>query len=248
MDIIIVDNYQELSRQAADLLATQLRKKPSSVLGLATGGTPVGMYRELVRLHREQQLDFSQATSFNLDEYVGLGADHPCSYRYFMAEQLFDHVNMPEIRIHIPNGQAPNLSAECQAYEAKIRACGSIDQQVLGIGHNGHIGFNEPGTPFTSRTHLVNLTQQTITANARYFSSAAEVPTQAISMGIATIMEAKKILLLASGLDKAGIMAAALQGPISEEVPASILQRHPQVTCILDHDAASRLAIPHVVG
>ncbi|MGE5653245.1 MAG: glucosamine-6-phosphate deaminase [Bacillota bacterium] len=248
MNIIVVNDYHEMSQQAARILAGQLHDQPRSVLGLATGGTPVGMYRELVRMHQQGSLSFSQASSFNLDEYVGLGADHPCSYRYFMAGHLFDQVNMPSDRVHIPNGLAMNLNAECQAYEAKIAVSGPIDLQVLGIGHNGHIGFNEPGTPFASRTHLVGLTERTIAANARYFSSAAEVPTRAISMGISTIMDARRILLLASGADKAEIIAAALYGSVSEAVPASILQRHPSVTCILDRAAASRLAIPRAAG
>ncbi len=241
MNIIVVNDYNEMSCQAARILAAQLHEKPRSVLGLATGGTPVGMYGELVRMHQGDSLDFSQATSFNLDEYVGLGAEHPCSYRHYMAEHLLNQVNLPADHVHIPNGLAEDLRAECQAYEDKIHAHGPVDLQVVGIGHNGHIGFNEPGTSFASRTHLVDLTERTVAANARYFSSTGDVPIRAISMGIATIMEARRIVLLASGADKADILAAALHGPVTEDVPASILQHHPQVTCILDREAASRV-------
>jgi glucosamine-6-phosphate deaminase len=241
MQIIIARNYQDMSKRAARVIAEQLKRKPQSTLGLATGGTPVGLYQELVRLHREGNLDFDQATSFNLDEYVGLSADHPCSYHFFMRQHLFDHVNLPVANIHIPNGLATDLSQECRDYEAAIASMGPIDIQVLGIGHNGHIGFNEPGTSFASRTHVVQLSHSTIAANARYFPSMESVPTRAVSMGIDTILAAKRILLLASGADKAEAVAAALCGPIDETVPASVLRQHSQVTYIIDEDAAGQL-------
>lgn len=246
MELVIVDSYRELSLRAAAHVAALLRRKPNAVLGLATGSTPVGLYQELVRLHRQEGLDFSRVTTFNLDEYWGLPDDHPASYHRFMQENLFGLVNLRPENTHIPSGTAENMEAECERYEEAIRRAGGIDLQILGIGQNGHIGFNEPGTPFTSRTRVVDLTEDTRRANARFFPSLEEVPRRAVTMGIATIMEAREILLLASGKEKAAALAAAVEGEVTPEVPASVLQTHPRVTVLADRAAAAgtrRLAV-----
>jgi len=239
--VIITRDYDEMSRLAAKMIADAIKAKPNIVLGLATGGTPEGCYKELVRMHKEEGLDFSQVVTFNLDEYVGLPPDHPQSYHYYMDVHLFNHVNIKRENIHIPDGMAKDLEKHCQEYEEMIKKAGGIDLQLLGIGRNGHIGFNEPGSPFDSRTRVVELTETTRRDNARFFKSIDEVPTHAVTMGLATIMEAKKIILLASGENKADAIAKAVEGPKTTMVPASILQDHPDCTFIIDKEAASKL-------
>lgn len=240
--LVIVKDYNDMSKQAAKLIAEEVTRNPQTVLGLATGGTPVGMYRELVSLHKQDGVDFSQAQSFNLDEYVGLPSHHPQSYRTYMNENLFSHINLPAEKTHVPQGDAEDLEAECKRYEQAIAEAGGIDIQVLGIGNNGHIGFNEPGSTKDTTTRVVALTQSTIEANARYFDSIQEVPTQAVSMGIQTILGAKKIILLASGEAKAQAVSQMLEGELTADVPASLLQQHPDVTVIVDEEAASALS------
>ncbi len=229
-----------MSRMAADMLVELVERKPNAVLGLATGSTPIGLYEELVQRHRQGQ-GFTQVVTFNLDEYYGLAADHPASYHYYMKEHLFSHLNIPVQNINIPDGTAIDAAEECRAYEAKIAKAGGIDLQILGIGTNGHIGFNEPGTPFGSTTGLVNLAPATIEANSRFFERSEDVPRQAISMGIRSIMKCRKIILLANGESKANAIAAAVEGPVTESLPASVLQLHPDCTFILDEAAASKL-------
>ena len=241
MKIYVEDNYQKLSKKAAYILASQIRLKPDSVLGLATGDTPLGMYRELVAMHQNEDLDFQEIKTFNLDEYYGLKKENPQSYHYYMMENLFKHVNIQKENIHIPDGQAPNIEEACALYERMIKQMGGIDLQILGIGRNGHIGFNEPDVKFEATTHLVQLDEDTIQANARFFDSIDKVPTQAISMGIKTIMQTKKIILLASGKEKGEVIQRALEGKISPEVPASVLQLHNDVIVILDQEAAREL-------
>lgn len=240
--LLLVEGYQEMSKVAAQLFAQEVKRKPDLVLGLATGGTPVGMYEELIRMHRTEGLSFSQATSFNLDEYVGLEAQHPQSYRTYMQEHLFGQIDMAAERTNIPRGDAQDLEQECSRYEQAIAEAGGIDIQVLGIGTNGHIGFNEPGSSASSKTRVVQLTPSTIEANARFFESVEEVPTQAVSMGIATILGAKKIVLLASGEAKAQAVRDMLEGEMTPDVPASLLQMHDDVTVIVDAPAASLLS------
>ncbi|SHI91876.1 glucosamine-6-phosphate deaminase [Geosporobacter subterraneus DSM 17957] len=241
MKIYVEENYQKLSKKAAYILASQVRLKPDSVLGLATGDTPLGMYRELAAMHQEEDLDFKEVKTFNLDEYYGLEKENPQSYHYYMMENFFKYVNIQEKNIHIPDGQAPDIEEACRRYEQLIRLMGGIDLQVLGIGRNGHIGFNEPDVKFEATTHLVQLDEDTIQANARFFDSIHKVPTQAISMGIKTIMQAKKIVLLASGREKREVIQRALEGKISPELPASVLQLHNDVVVILDREAAGGL-------
>ena len=241
MEIIIAQNKEDFDRIAADIISQQIKDKPDSVLGLATGSTPLGLYAQLVERNKKGEVDFSQVKSFNLDEYKGLAKDHPQSYYYFMYENLFGKVNINESNINLPNGEAEDPAKECVEYEKKIKEAGGIDLQVLGIGHNGHIGFNEPGTPFESTTSLIDLDELTIEANSRFFESADQVPRQALSMGIKTIMQARKIILMITGKDKAEIAAKAINGSITPEVPASVLQLHPFVTVLLDQEAASLL-------
>lgn len=241
MNIIICNDKKEFDEKASQILASQIKQKPDTVLGLATGSTPVGMYHQLIKMYQNKEIDFEQVKTFNLDEYVGLDENHPQSYHAFMYQNLFDHVNVKKENIHLPDGQASNLEQECADYEKKISEAGGIDFQVLGIGHNGHIGFNEPKTPFESQTHVVDLDQRTIEANSRFFDSIDQVPRKALSMGIKTIMQAKRIMLMATGADKAEIIAKALQGPVDPDVPASVLQLHPYLTVILDKEAASKL-------
>jgi len=243
MNIIVCNNKKEFDEKAAQFLASQIQEKPDSVLGLATGSTPVGMYHELIKMYKNKQISFEQVKTFNLDEYVGLDKDHPQSYHAFMYENLFNHIDIKKENVHLPDGKADNLEQECASYEEKIKEAGGVDLQVLGIGHNGHIGFNEPKTPFESVTHVVDLDERTIQANSRFFDSIDQVPRKAVSMGIKSIMQAKKILFLATGADKAEIVAKALQGPVTPDVPASVLQLHPDVTVILDKEAASKLSL-----
>ncbi|MBZ4667271.1 MAG: glucosamine-6-phosphate deaminase [Defluviitaleaceae bacterium] len=239
--IYVEANYEAMSKKAAYILSSQIRLEPQSVIGLATGGTPVGMYKELVRMHNEEDLDFSEITTFNLDEYYPIAKDNPQSYYYYMMENLFNHVNIDLSRVHIPNGMAQDVAKECENYETMIRNAGRISLQVLGIGPNGHIGFNEPDAQLEPYTHLVDLDEKTIEANSRYFNSREEVPKQALSMGVKTIMSAKKLMLLASGQNKAEIIKESIMGGITPEIPASFLQLHPDVTIILDKEAASEI-------
>ena len=241
MKIIIADSYEDMSRRAAKLFAAQLTLKPASVLGLATGSTPVGLYDELARLCAKGDLDFSRARTVNLDEYVGLAASHPQSYRYFMDGHLFRRVNVPAKSTHLPDGTASDLDAECSRYDRLIRTLGGIDLQLLGIGHDGHIGFNEPGDCFIPGTHVVTLTEKTVDANARFFASRDAVPKQAITMGIAPILQAKRIVFLVNGADKAEILYRAVCGPVTPQVPASILQLHADVTLLGDRAALQKL-------
>jgi glucosamine-6-phosphate deaminase len=230
MKLIKVLNYEEMSRAAADLFLTQVSEKPTSVLGLATGSSPVGLYKNLAA----SKADFSQVTSVNLDEYCGLSADNPQSYRYFMNENLFRDININPQNTHVPDGMATNPDAEAERYEKFIQSLGGIDLQLLGMGHNGHIGFNEPEEEFVADTHRVYLAEQTIKANSRFFDSPEEVPTSAITMGIRTIMQARKIVVIASGSEKTNILKKALYGAITPRVPASVLQLHQNLTVVTD--------------
>ncbi|WIV12255.1 glucosamine-6-phosphate deaminase [Proteiniborus sp. MB09-C3] len=241
MRIMIVNDYEEMSKKAAHIIASQIVLKPNSILGFATGSTPINTYKELINLYKNGVIDFSEVTSFNLDEYFELSKDNPQSYDYFMKANLFNHINIDDDRINIPNGMTDNIERECAEYEKKMKEAGGIDLQLLGIGRNGHIGFNEPADHFQSDTHLVQLDDDTIEANSRFFDSVDEVPTKAISMGIGSIMRAKKILLFASGTGKAEAIYDTVKGPITPRVPASILQLHPDVVIIADKEAASRL-------
>lgn len=241
MRVIIVKDYDEMSKEAARIIARQIREKPNCVLGLATGGTPIGTYKELVRMHKEEGLDFSQVVTFNLDEYYGLPPDHPQSYHYYMFEHLFNHVNIKRENIHIPDGLAKDVEAFCREYERKIKKAGGIDLQLLGIGRDGHIAFNEPGSSLASRTRIVALAPETIKDNARFFEREEDVPRYAISMGVGTILEARKILLIANGKSKADAIAATVEGPVTSQITASALQLHPNVTIVVDEEAASKL-------
>lgn len=241
MEIIIESSPEAASRVAARVVAKQIRLKPDTVLGLPTGSTPLGLYSELIRLHREEGLDFSRVTTFNLDEYVGLGPDHPASYHAFMYEHLFNHLNIPHPNIHIPNGLATNVPAHCDAYEAAIQAAGGIDLQILGVGTNGHIGFNEISSSLVSRTRLKTLTPTTRADNALFFDDEKEVPHHAITMGVGTIMDSRQCLLLAFGPRKAPAVTALAEGPITAFVTASILQMHPDAKVFIDEAAASQL-------
>ena len=239
--VLVEKDYDGMSKKAAGMIADAIKNKPNLVLGLATGGTPVGCYEELVRMHKEEGLDFSNVVTFNLDEYLGLPPTHPQSYRYFMDENLFRHVNIKLENTHVPDGMSNNVQKTCHEYDEAIKKAGGIDLQLLGIGGNGHIAFNEPGSLFNSRTRVVDLSEQTIKDNARFFKSIEEVPRQAISMGVETIMEAREIILLAFGEGKADAVAKSLEGAITTDVPASVLQRHPNCTFLLDKASASKL-------
>jgi glucosamine-6-phosphate deaminase len=241
MEVIIKPSADEVSDLAARMFQRQLRVKPESVLGLATGSTPLGLYAKLVAIHAAGAIDFAGVTTFNLDEYVGLGPEHPQSYARFMRENLFSKVNVAPERIHIPNGLAQDIPGHCACYEAGIAEAGGIDLQLLGLGSDGHIGFNEPSSSLRSRTRLKTLTQRTISDNARFFSSPAEVPRHVITMGVGTIMEARRCLVLATGERKAAAVASMVEGPITADVPASILQMHPVCTLIVDDAAAAQL-------
>ncbi len=241
MLVIIKENYDEMSKEAAKQVAALVRKKPDCVIGFATGSTPLGLYKELIRMHKEEGLDFSKITTFNLDEYVGLPPEHPQSYHYFMWENLFNHINVNPSNVYIPMGMADDIDAFCEWYENKIKEVGGIDLQILGIGANGHIAFNEPGSSLGSRTRIKTLTEKTRQDNARFFSSMEEVPKYAITMGVGTIMEARRLLLLASGTSKAEAIRATVEGPIMAKYPATIVQLHRYATVIIDKDAASKL-------
>lgn len=241
MNILIFRTNSELNTSAAGIITSLLQTNPAAVLGLATGSTPVGIYKELVSSYRKGLVSFRQATTFNLDEYVGLADDHPESYHAYMRDHLFQHIDLPEKNAHIPNGNAPDLAQECQRYNQLIRQAKQIDLQILGLGHNGHIGFNEPDHALNSETHVVDLEDATREANARFFPSIAEVPKQALTMGVGTILKAKTILFVVQGTDKAKIVHRALTGPISTECPASLLQTHPNLVVMLDKDAGKLL-------
>jgi len=241
VEILINRTAEEISQVAARIVAGVLNAKQNAVLGLPTGSTPLGLYKELIRMHREEGLDFSQVTTFNLDEYVGLTQKHPQSYHYFMHENLFKHINIPKQNTYIPSGTTDNYAAFCQWYERRIVECGGIDLQVLGIGGDGHIGFNEPSSSLGSRTRIKTLAKDTIDANARFFDSPDQVPVYAITMGVGTILEARKIILLANGANKADAVAGAIEGPVTCMNTASALQLHRDTTFILDREAASKL-------
>lgn len=239
MRIIKAKDYKEMSRKAANIIAAQVITKPDSVLGLATGSTPIGMYQELIAGYKNGDLDFSQVKSVNLDEYRGLPREHDQSYYYFMYENLFKDINIDLNNTNVPNGMELDSDKECERYNQVIESMGGVDIQVLGLGHNGHIGFNEPADSFAKLTHCVDLTQSTIEANKRFFASADDVPRQAYTMGIQTIMKAKKILLIVSGEDKAAILRDSLCGEVTPKVPASILQFHNDVVVVADEAALS---------
>ena len=241
MQIHVFQNSAQIGQAAATIIAAQLLRKPDSILGLATGSSPIPTYQNLIAMHQAGVLDFSKAVSFNLDEYVGINPNHVCSYHRFMQDNLFSQVNMKPENIHIPDGNAADLAAAAKAYDAAIVAAGSIDLQVLGIGRNGHIGFNEPGEEFVYGCHEVKLSQSTIEANTRFFDSEAEVPRSAVSLGIGAIMQAKQVLLIATGADKAEAVRHAIEEDVSPQWQASILRTHPNVVFLLDKAAASLL-------
>ena len=243
MRIYRAKDYEEMSRKAAGIVSAQIIMKPDCVLGLATGSTPVGLYKQLIEWYRNGDLDFSGVRTVNLDEYKGISRENDQSYYYFMHQNLFDHVNIPAGNTHLPDGMEPDSEKECRRYEELIQSMGSVDLQLLGIGHNGHIGFNEPGEAFEKETHCVDLTESTIEANKRFFASADDVPKQAYTMGIKTIMQAKKILIVVNGENKADIVERAFFGPVTPEVPASILQLHNDVTLVGDEAALAKIGI-----
>ena len=243
MEVVILESPREVSRLAARMVGRLVRDKPRAVLGLATGETPVEMYAELVRVHGEEGLDFSRVTTFNLDEYVGLDPDHPASYHAYMNQHLFSGVNLARRRIHLPDGRADDIAQECRAYEAAIFEAGGIDLQVLGLGRDAHIGFNEPTSSLGSRTRIKTLDDSTVEANARFFGEGEAVPRHVITMGIQTVMEAQHCLVMACGSTKASAVARMIEGPVMSMAPASVLQMHPRVTVILDGPAADGLAM-----
>jgi len=241
MEVLVKSSYEEVSKSAARIVAKTMNTKPNAVLGLATGSTPLGLYKELIRMHRDEGLDFSQVTTFNLDEYVGLTRFHSQSYHYFMHENLFKHINIPPQNIYIPSGTTDNYEAFCAWYEQRIRDSGGVDLQILGIGSDGHIAFNEPSSSLGSRTRIKTLAKQTIEDNARFFETKEEVPIYAITMGVGTILEARKIVLMANGKNKAAAISGAIEGPVTSMCTASALQLHRDTVFVLDRDAASGL-------
>lgn len=243
MKIYKAKDYKDMSRKAANIISAQVIMKPNCVLGLATGSTPIGTYDQLVEWYNKGDLDFSEVTTVNLDEYKGLPRTNDQSYYYFMHQHLFERVNIDPERTNVPNGMEPDAEKECGRYEELIRSLGGVDLQLLGLGHNGHIGFNEPGEAFEKETHCVDLTESTIEANKRFFASADDVPKQAYTMGIKTIMQAKKILIVVNGENKADIVERAFFGPVTPEVPASILQLHNDVTLVGDEEALAKIEI-----
>ncbi|MFQ6606097.1 MAG: glucosamine-6-phosphate deaminase [Fidelibacterota bacterium] len=253
MLLIVEENQAAMSEEAAKIVAERIRKKPNLVLGLATGSTPLGLYQELIRLHRDEGLDFSKVVTFNLDEYIGLPPNHDQSYHYFMWKNLFKHINISPVNVHVPQGvfgnikissfeTDPKVAEYCRWYEAEIKRFGGLDLQILGIGGNGHIAFNEPGSSLGSRTRVKTLTKKTRQDNARFFESIDDVPRYAITMGIGTIMEAKEIILLAHGDSKATAVKQSVEGPITAMCPASMLQMHRKAIVIVDKKAASQLS------
>ena len=243
MKIYKAKDHKDMSRKAANIISAQVIMKPNCVLGLATGSTPIGTYDQLVEWYNKGDLDFSEVTTVNLDEYKGLPRTNDQSYYYFMHQHLFDRVNIDPERTNVPNGMEPDAEKECGRYEELIRSLGGVDLQLLGLGHNGHIGLNEPGEAFEKETHCVDLTESTIEANKRFFASADDVPKQAYTMGIKTIMQAKKILIVVNGENKADIVERAFFGPVTPEVPASILQLHNDVTLVGDEAALAKIGI-----
>ncbi|MED1489255.1 glucosamine-6-phosphate deaminase [Bacillus smithii] len=239
MRVVKVANYEEMSQKAAECIIRQVKEKPDSVLGLATGGTVIGTYQLLAKDHQKNGTSYRQILTVNLDEYIGISPEHEQSYHFYMKKRLFDHIQIPPENTYLPDGQAEDLEEECKRYDERIESLGGIDLQLLGIGVNGHIGFNEPGTPFDSKTHIVELSESTRKANARFFNTLEEVPKKAITMGIETIINSKKILLLASGLKKAPIIRKLFQEGITEEIPASVLKKHENVVLIADEEALS---------
>ena len=242
VNIVVAKDPAEVGKLAADQFEAVLRVKPACVIGLATGSTPLPLYRELIEREKAGRIDFSRVRSANLDEYKGLAPDHPQSYRRFMQENLFDHISIKPENTIVPDGLAQDVDAMCVAYEKQIEDWGGVDVQLLGIGHDGHIGFNEPCDSFPRMTHEVELTDMTREANKRFFDSIDEVPAAAFTMGIGTVMAARKIVMVVTGADKAGILNASFFGPVTPQVPASILQFHPDVTVICDEAAASKIA------
>ncbi len=242
MRIYLAEDYKSMSRKVANIISAQVIVKPNCVLGLATGSTPMGAYQQLIEWYNKGDISFSQTRTVNLDEYVGLSPEHDQSYRYFMQHNFFNHVNIVPENTFLPNGLAEDLDAECSNYNARIEAFGGVDMQILGIGHNGHIGFNEPEAAFELGTHVVTLAPETLQANARFFDNdVSKVPSQALTMGIKNIMHAKKIVVAASGEEKADIILEAFTGPVMPEVPGSILQMHPDVTLVGDRAALHKL-------
>ena len=241
MRVIVEPNAVGVAQTAARFVGRLVRRRPNCVLGLATGSTPLGMYQELIRMHRDEGLDFSRVVTFNLDEYVGLGPTHPHSYRRFMQECLFDHLNVVPRNTHVPDGRALDFDAFCQQYERMIEEAGGIDLQVLGIGGDGHIAFNEPGSSLGSRTRLKSLTEETIRDNARFFGSVELVPRLAITMGVGTILESRQCLLLACGPSKARAIRGTIEGPVTAQVTASALQLHRDVIAVVDEEAGRLL-------
>src|SRR5687768_6225944 len=241
MEVIVQKTPEEMSRAAAREVANVLNAKPNAVLGMATGSTPLGLYQELVRMYQRRELDFSHVTTFNLDEYVGLPVTHPQSYHHFMHEHFFRHVNIPPQNVHIPSGTTTNYRSFCDWYEKRIADAGGIDLQILGIGSDGHIAFNEPGSSLTSRTRLKTLAPSTINDNARFFNSRDEVPIYAITMGVGTILESRRVLLLGTGKNKSAAIAAAVEGPVTAMITASALQMHTSARVLLDEAAAAGL-------
>lgn len=241
MEVIITKNYDEMSRVSAELIAREIKRKHDLVLGLATGDTPLGIYKGLVRLHKEEGLDFSKLTVFNLDEYVGLAPLHENSYNRFMWENLFNHVNITPENVYVPQGHTDDPEEFCRWYEEQIRDAGGVDLQILGIGGDGHIAFNEPGSSFASRTRIKALDKQTIEDNSRFFKKTEDVPRFAITMGIGTILEARNVILIANGKKKASVCAQFIEGPVTSQITASALQLHTHVTIVLDDEASSQL-------
>jgi glucosamine-6-phosphate deaminase len=241
MRVIIEHDYDTVSYRAADFVTELLQRKPDAVLGLATGSTPIGLYQELIRRHKNEGLDFSKATTFNLDEYYGLLPNHPQSYNHFMRENFFKHINIPDSHINIPSGTAKNVEAWCASYERRIKEVGGVDLQILGIGSDGHIAFNEPGSSLGSRTRIKTLTAETIEDNSRFFEGDEDVPRFAITMGVGTILEARTCLIMASGTKKAHVWAQLIEGPVTAQVTASALQLHPDIIAVCDEVCASEL-------
>ncbi len=242
MRVRVLPDYESMSAAAAEIVAGKVREKPEAVFLLPTGTTPLGMYRRLVEMHQREGLSFDRATFFNLDEYLGLPPDHPASYHVYMEENFYRLVDADPAQIHVPEGSAPDPEAECERYETAIREAGGVDLCVLGIGRNGHIGFNEPGAPFDSRTRVVRLAESTRRVNASDFEG-DRAPERAITVGMATIFESREVLILASGANKARAVAVAIEGEISDAVPASMLRRHPNTTFLLDQEAAAALSL-----
>jgi|SRR5690625_588680 len=241
MNVVKVKNYDEMSEKACELIITKLKGIEKPVLGLATGSTPEGFYDRLIEAYEQGDITFENTTTFNLDEYVGLAKDDPQSYHYYMYNRLFKHIDLKEENAHLPKGDAANLKEECERYEQLIKASGGVDIQLLGLGTNGHIAFNEPGTSFESRTQVVNLTESTIEANSRFFENKDDVPTEAVTMGIGSILESDEIIMLVSGENKSEALAQIINGEITEDNPATVLQKHKNVTIIADEAALRKV-------